>query len=33
MIKSRKEAKVTQYTVDQIVRISSHIKISRDENM
>ena len=31
IIKSRKEAKVTQYFVDQIVRISSHFKISMDE--
>ena len=31
IIKSRKEAKVTQYVVDQIVRISSHFKISMDE--
>ena len=31
IIKSRKEAKVTQYIVDQIVRISSHFKISTDE--
>ena len=34
IIKSRneaKEAKVAQYVVDQIIRISSHFKISRDE--
>ena len=33
IIKLRKEAKVTQYVVDQIVRISSHFKISRDEKI
>ena len=31
IIKSKKEAKLTQYVVDQIVRISSHFKISMDE--
>ena len=30
-IKSIKKAKVTQYVEDQIVRISNHFKISRDE--
>ena len=31
IIKSRKEAKVTQYVVDKIVRISSHFKFFKDE--